>query len=152
MNVKAMMTSSNGNIFRVTYTYTFVWGIPPVTGELPHKGHWHGALMFSLICAWINGWLNNRKAGDLRRHRAHYDVIVMNVRDINGYMNLIMLIYLTFYVLSFLHGNDDNSNVKPLCQKQCIWIFNNTGAVVDFILLPYWQSSGNSWFNCQQSN
>ena len=33
--------------------------------------------MFSLICAWINGWVNNRKAGDLRRHRAHYDVIVM---------------------------------------------------------------------------
>ena len=25
----------------------------------------------------INGWVNNREAGDLRRHRAHYDVIVM---------------------------------------------------------------------------
>ena len=22
----------------------------------PHKGQWHGALMFSLICFWINGW------------------------------------------------------------------------------------------------
>ena len=33
--------------------------------------------MFYLICASINGWVNNRKAGDLRRHRAHYDVIVM---------------------------------------------------------------------------
>ena len=33
--------------------------------------------MFSLICVWINGWVNNREAGDLRRHRAHYDVIVM---------------------------------------------------------------------------
>ena len=43
----------------------------------PHKGQWHGALMFSLICVWINGWINNRKAGDLRRHRAHCDVIVM---------------------------------------------------------------------------
>ena len=32
--------------------------------------------MFSLICAWIKGWVNNREAGDLRRHRAHYDVIV----------------------------------------------------------------------------
>ena len=30
-----------------------------------------------LICAWINGWVNNNDAGDLRRHRAHYDVIVM---------------------------------------------------------------------------
>ena len=31
--------------------------------------------MFSLICVWINDWVNN--AGDLRRNRAHYDVIVM---------------------------------------------------------------------------
>ena len=43
----------------------------------PHKGQWRGALMFSLICAWINRWVNNREAGDLRRHRAHYDVTVM---------------------------------------------------------------------------
>ena len=33
--------------------------------------------MFSLICARINGWVNNRKVGDLRHHRAHYDVPVM---------------------------------------------------------------------------
>ena len=45
-----------------------------------HKGQWRGALMFSLICVWINGWANNRKAGDLRRHRARYDVIVMGHR------------------------------------------------------------------------
>ena len=43
----------------------------------PHKGQWRGALMFTLICARINGWVNTREAGDLRRHRAHYDVIVM---------------------------------------------------------------------------
>ena len=42
-----------------------------------HKGQWRGALMFSLICVWINGWENNREAGDLRHHRALYDVIVM---------------------------------------------------------------------------
>ena len=44
----------------------------------PHKGQWRGALMFSLICAWINDWVNNREAGDLRRHRDHYYVIVMS--------------------------------------------------------------------------
>ena len=33
--------------------------------------------MFSLICVWINGWANNREAGDLRRYRGHYDVIAM---------------------------------------------------------------------------
>ena len=43
----------------------------------PHKGQWRGALMFSLICTWINSWVNNPEAGDLRRHRAHYDVSVM---------------------------------------------------------------------------
>ena len=63
---RSMMTSSNGNIFRVT---------GHLCGEFTgHKGQWRGALMFSLICARINGWVNNRKDGDLRRH---YDVIVM---------------------------------------------------------------------------
>ena len=33
--------------------------------------------MFSLICVGINGWVNNREAGDLRRYHAHYDVTVM---------------------------------------------------------------------------
>ena len=32
---------------------------------------------FSLICAWINIWVNNREAGDLRRYWVHYDVTVM---------------------------------------------------------------------------
>ena len=45
--------------------------------NFPHKGQWRGALIFALICVWINGWVNNREAGDLRRYRAHYDVIVM---------------------------------------------------------------------------
>ena len=43
----------------------------------PHKGQWRGALMFSFICVWINGWVINRMAGDLRRYRGHYDVILM---------------------------------------------------------------------------
>ena len=56
--------------------WLFVWGIYRSPVYSPHKGQWRGALMFSLICAWINGWVNNREAGDLRHHRAHYDVIV----------------------------------------------------------------------------
>ena len=43
----------------------------------PHKGQWRRALIFSLICVWINGWVNNREAGDLRCYRVHYEVIVM---------------------------------------------------------------------------
>ena len=67
-----MVTSSKGNIFRVT---------GPLCGEFtdgqwisPHKGHWRRALVFYFICAWTNGW-----AGDLWRHRAHYDVTLMEV-------------------------------------------------------------------------
>ena len=56
---------------------TFVWGIHRSPKNSPHKGQWRGALMFSFICAWINGWVNNRKAGDFRRHRGHYDVTVI---------------------------------------------------------------------------
>ena len=44
----------------------------------PHKGQWRWALMFSLIYAWVNGWVNYRKSGDLRRPHSHYDVTVMN--------------------------------------------------------------------------
>ena len=45
--------------------------------NFPHKGQWRGALMFSLIYAWMNDWVNNREAGDLRRQHGHYDVNVM---------------------------------------------------------------------------
>ena len=58
--------------------WPFVRGIHRSPVNSPHKGQWRGALMFSLICARINGWVNNGEAGDLRHHSAHYDVIVMN--------------------------------------------------------------------------
>ena len=57
--------------------WPFVRGIHRSPVNSPHKGQWRGALMFSLICVWINDWVNNREAGDLRRYRAHSDVIVM---------------------------------------------------------------------------
>ena len=57
--------------------WPFVRGIHRSPVNSPHKGQWRGALIFPFICAWINGWVNIREAGDLRRHRAHYDVIVM---------------------------------------------------------------------------
>ena len=68
-----MMTSSNGNIFRVT---------GPMCGEF--IGHWgipltkaSDAELWFFDLPWINGWVNNREAGDLRRHRTHNDVSVM---------------------------------------------------------------------------
>ena len=59
--------------------WPFVRGIHRSPVNSPHKGQWRGALMFSLICVWINHWVNNREAGDLRRYRAHNDVIVMMI-------------------------------------------------------------------------
>ena len=56
-----MVTSSNGNIFRVT---SHLCGNSPVIGEFPT----------------LNDWVKNREVGDLRRLSAHYDVIVMFIR------------------------------------------------------------------------
>ena len=57
--------------------WPFVGGMHRSSVNSPHKGQWSGALMFSLICAWINGWVNTSEAGDLRRHRAPYDITLM---------------------------------------------------------------------------
>ena len=71
-----MKTSSNGNIFHVTGhlrgEFTGHRWIPRTNGQ------WCGALMHSLIFAWINDWVNNGEAGDLRRHFSDYDVAVMS--------------------------------------------------------------------------
>ena len=57
--------------------WPFVRGIHRSPLNSHHKGQWRGSLVFSWICTLAYGWINNRDAGDLRRHRAHYDVTVM---------------------------------------------------------------------------
>ena len=52
-------------------------GNSPVSGDFPAQRPVTRVLMFSLICAWINCWVNNGEAGDYRCYRTHYDVIVM---------------------------------------------------------------------------
>ena len=78
--------------------WTFVRGSRRSPVNSPHKGQWRWALMFSLISVWINDWVNNREAGDWRRYRAHYDVIVMWINiDISfkismlSHLNLVLL-------------------------------------------------------------
>ena len=68
-----MITSSNGNIFRITGALCGEF-----TGESSSQRPVK-ALMFTLICVWTKDWVQNRDAGDLRRHRAHYDVKVMTI-------------------------------------------------------------------------
>ena len=92
-NFKEETYKSWGVYYRVTWNSNKRWwshqmeafsallaicaGKSPVPVKSPNKDQWRGALMFSLICVWINGWVNNREAGDLTRYRAHYDVTVM---------------------------------------------------------------------------
>ena len=74
--IRNMMTSTNGNIFRAT---------GPLCGEftghrwIPRQRPGTRSFNVSLICARINNHVNNREAGDLRRHGAHYDVTVMSI-------------------------------------------------------------------------
>ena len=61
--------------------WPYVRGIHRSPANSPHKGQWRGALVFSLFRALVKGWANYHKASDLRRHRGHYDVIVMCFGD-----------------------------------------------------------------------
>ena len=72
------MTSSKWKHF--PRNWPFVRGIHRSPVNSPHKGQWRVALMFSLICVWINGWVNNREACDLSRYRAHYDVTIKSTK------------------------------------------------------------------------
>ena len=68
------MTSLNGNIFRITGP---LWGESTGHRWIPSQRPMTWSFMFSLIYALTNGWANNRDAGNLRRHLAHYDVTVV---------------------------------------------------------------------------
>ena len=94
--------------------WPFVRGIHRSPVNFPHKGQWRGALIFYLICAWINCWINSHEAGDLRRHRAHYDVTVMNAlqsADCPSWLRCIYhfhnstTAYLTIPILKLLEPN-----------------------------------------------
>ena len=102
-----MMTSSNGNIFRVT---GHLCGESPVNS--PDKGLWRGALMFSLICTRINCWVNNHETGDVRRHQAHCDVIVM-VNPINTVSNMTLEHLQTIFICMRQASETQCYNVTP---------------------------------------
>ena len=61
--------------------WPFVRVIHRSSMDSPHKCQWREALVISLICTWTSSWANNCGAGDLRRHRAQYDVTVMISRN-----------------------------------------------------------------------
>ena len=105
--------------------WPFVWGIHRSPVNSPHKGQWRGALMFSFICAWINDWVNNHEADDLRRHRAHYDVIVMTWINFIGLLLYCMRakwVFITLIPYSLKHYISSRSiiwNLTGFDAKQC---------------------------------
>ena len=96
------------------YWTFFVRGIHPSSVNSTHKGQWRGALTFSLICAWINGWIDNRRAGDLRRHHAHYDVTVF----------LYQSRYDVFWY-SFIGWIHNLANIGFIIEKKPLWWHHN---------------------------
>ena len=68
--------------------------------------------MFSLICVWINGWVNNREARDFRRYRRHYDVIVMATNHVGCWIINVwekMVSNNCFSIISFLFSFCDTN-------------------------------------------
>ena len=86
----------------------------------PHKGQWRGALIYSLICTWMNDWIvrivSNREDGDLRRHCANYNIIVMLVCHSKPDNNFTQLYALHLSQNSILH-----MMAILLLQKGCIF-------------------------------
>ena len=117
---------------------SFVRGAHRSPVDSPHKSQWRGASMFSLICAWTDGWASNRDAGDLRCHRAHYDVIVMIVAKISGNChsgtwkmtsNTLYRFYLWWYSRPAMQENNDihvmdimHDVSSRYCFKHCNYI------------------------------
>ena len=77
-----MMTSSDGNIIRVTGALLALCAFSGHRWIPLTKASDAELWFFSLICAWTNGWANNRNAAELRRHGAHYDVIVVTSMNV----------------------------------------------------------------------
>ena len=83
----------------------------------PHKGQWRGAFMFSLTCSRINAWVNNHEAGDLRRRRAHYEVIVITAKPEQSSQKWhLLMVCRTAWDMCYNFANMYNTSSKKLLQ------------------------------------
>ena len=99
-----------------------------------HKGQWCGALMFSLICTRINGWVNNGEAGDLRRqangpYREIVVLLVVLVTDSapEGAAHLYWPMYIT--TASVLHFDglvQERRNKSAFAMELRLSLYNST--------------------------
>ena len=128
--------------------------------NFPHKVQWRGALMFSLIYAWTNGWVNTWDAGDLRRHLVHYDVSVMSIQLWGGtwltllknletlaWNDLYEHVLLFFFVKRFILP--DNLRVQPIILYRCMPTFQERSwkYIIILISILHWIEPG----HCQMT-
>ena len=102
----------------------------------PHKRQWRGSLLFSLICAWINRWVNNREAGDLRRHRVNYYVIIMNLPPTKKASSMPNISNLAFTLGSCtsvrIHysANPVTNKLRPFCKQLLLYCRMNERTLI----------------------
>ena len=107
--------------------WPFVRGIHRSPVNSPHKGQWRGAFMFSLVCTRINGWVNNREAGDLRRYRAHCDVTVISngcggmMIQVRAWMsNYISMFYVDVITYPYHNPTAGSAKQNTQCNKHVL--------------------------------
>ena len=114
-------------------------GNSPVSGEFPAQRPVTRSFDVSLICVWMNIWVNNREAGDLRRHHSHYDVTLMEHPMHRAYTGNLFSnrVYTKFqpYVIWGLASQKQFSRAKTteyLCQS---WWLHKTEALYALLAL-----------------
>ena len=102
----------------------------------PHKSRCREALMFSLICDWTNGWVNNRDPGDLRRYCAHYDTTVMNSLSLSVICSAHILFWPTrkcskTMISTVLIENQCNITVRIVRASMCGWFYDSVRVILN---------------------
>ena len=145
--------------------WPFVRGIHRSPVNSPHKGQWRGALMFSLICVWINDWVNNREAGDLSCYRAHYDVtnafvhqwtsVVMDSTSGNGVLPVWCQAITSINDYKLLNGSLGTNLIYESKYKKClmknIWIkilkMSHKNAIIRGLMVYHIHQLSVLWFS-----
>ena len=134
--------------------------------NFPHKCQWRGALMFSLNYIRINSWVNNGEAGDLTRHRAHYDVTVLGcwthylipTSALSYYFDLAFTSLIPEIVVSTELGwsvvrlawNERDIHWKDVKSTTLLWLLNQPMAFALDFKMKFWKSH-NSGMNSNES-
>ena len=116
----------------------------------PHKDQWRGALLFSFICAWINAWVNNGEAGDLRRHLRIYFLKIKTVLGL-GFLNQSNVNILRD--ISKYSIFTSCSGLIAVYSRQCLgWDFSIKAMSIFYVTFPntLYSRAVRDWLQCIQ--